>query len=184
MVLEQDRKISLSVSATTRPKRPGETHGKDYCFVDNPHFQKMVDEGAFLEWADVFGYRYGTPREPVEVMLANEQDVLFDIDWQGAQQLHQEAGADVVRVFILPPTMDELERRLHARQTDSDTVIATRMSRAANEISHWDGYDYVLINDAIETCLHEVQVILSAERLKRHRRVGLTDFTRSLIRSV
>lgn len=184
MLLEYDCNIALSVSATTRPPRPGEVDGEDYNFVDVPRFKEMVAEGAFLEWAHVFGHRYGTPRAPVDAVLATGKDVLFDIDWQGAQQLYQEAGPDVVRVFILPPTMDELERRLSARGTDSDAVIAARMERAANEISHWDGYDYVLINEDVVRCFDEVKAILRAERLKRRRQAGLIGFARDLIRSV
>ncbi len=184
MMLEADRDIALSVSATTRPPRPGEIDGVHYHFVDTEAFKKMAADGEFLEWAHVFGHRYGTPRAPVEEMLAAGKDVLFDIDWQGAQQLYQEAGPDVVRVFVLPPTMEELERRLRSRGTDSDEVITARMERAANEISHWDGYDYVLINDHVEGCFDEVRAILRAERLKRRRQIGLIGFARDLIRSV
>ena len=184
MLLADDPGLALSVSATTRPMRPGEVDGRDYHFVDVPRFKQMVADGEFLEWAHVFGHRYGTPRAPVDEKLALGCDVLFDIDWQGAQQLYQEAGPDVVRVFILPPTMAELERRLRARGTDSDDVIAARMERAANEISHWDGYDYVLINDNVERCFDEVKAILRAERLKRRRQVGLIGFARDLIRRV
>jgi len=169
MMLEADKDIALSISATTRPPRPGEIDGVHYHFVDVESFKKMAADGEFLEWAHVFGHRYGTPRAPVDAMLEAGKDVLFDIDWQGAQQLYQEAGPDVVRVFVLPPTMEELERRLRARNTDSDEVIAARMERAANEISHWDGYDYVLINDNVEGCFDEVRAILRAERLKRRR---------------
>jgi guanylate kinase len=183
-MLAADPDIALSVSATTRPPRPGEVDGKDYHFVDVDSFKTMAAEGEFLEWAHVFGHRYGTPRARVEELLAAGKDVLFDIDWQGAQQLYQEAGPDVVRVFVLPPTMEELERRLRARNTDSDDVIAARMARAANEISHWDGYDYVLINDQVEECYGEVVAILRAERLKRRRQIGLIGFARDLIRSV
>ncbi|UNU44126.1 guanylate kinase [Sphingopyxis sp. YF1] len=183
-MLAADPDIALSVSATTRPPRPGEVDGKDYHFVDVDSFKAMAAEGEFLEWAHVFGHRYGTPRARVEELLAAGKDVLFDIDWQGAQQLYQEAGPDVVRVFVLPPTMEELERRLRARNTDSDEVIAARMARAANEISHWDGYDYVLINDQVEECYGEVVAILRAERLKRRRQIGLIGFARDLIRSV
>ena len=184
MMLEADKDIALSVSATTRPPRPGEIDGVHYHFVDTEAFKKMAADGEFLEWAHVFGHRYGTPRAPVEDMLAAGKDVLFDIDWQGAQQLYQEAGPDVVRVFVLPPTMEELERRLRSRGTDSDEVITARMERAANEISHWDGYDYVLINDHVEGCFDEVRAILRAERLKRRRQIGLIGFARDLIRSV
>src|SRR5690606_2327060 len=169
MMLQQDPDIALSISATTRPPRPGEKDGVDYHFVDVDTFKQMAADGEFLEWAHVFGHRYGTPRARVEELLDAGKDVLFDIDWQGAQQLYQEAGPDVVRVFVLPPTMDELERRLRARNTDSDEVIASRMARAANEISHWDGYDYVLINDNVDDCYGEVKAILRAERLKRRR---------------
>jgi guanylate kinase len=183
-LLVEDAGLTMSVSATTRPMRPGEVDGRDYHFVDVATFKAMVANHEFLEWAHVFGHRYGTPRAPVEAALASGRDVLFDIDWQGAQQLYQEAGPDVVRVFILPPTMDELERRLRARGTDSDEVIAARMERAANEISHWDGYDYVLINDDVDRCFDEVKAILRAERLKRRRQVGLIGFARDLIRSV
>ena len=184
MMLEADKDIALSISATTRPPRPGEIDGVHYHFVDVETFKKMAADGEFLEWAHVFGHRYGTPRAPVDAMLEAGKDVLFDIDWQGAQQLYQEAGPDVVRVFVLPPTMEELERRLRARNTDSDEVIAARMERAANEISHWDGYDYVLINDNVEGCFDEVRAILRAERLKRRRQIGLIGFARDLIRSV
>ena len=184
MMLDADSDIALSISATTRPPRPGEVDGVHYHFVDVPRFKDMVSNGEFLEWAHVFGHRYGTPRAPVEALLAAGKDVLFDIDWQGAQQLYQEAGPDVVRVFVLPPTMEELERRLRSRGTDSDEVITARMERAANEISHWDGYDYVLINDHVEGCFDEVRAILRAERLKRRRQIGLIGFARDLIRSV
>ncbi len=184
MMLAGDGDIALSISATTRPPRPGEEDGKDYHFVDTETFKRMAADGEFLEWAHVFGHRYGTPRARVDELLEAGKDVLFDIDWQGAQQLYQEAGPDVVRVFVLPPTMEELERRLRARKTDSDEVIAARMARAANEISHWDGYDYVLINDNVEECFDEVVAILRAERLKRRRQIGLIGFARDLIRSV
>ena len=184
MMLDADSDIALSISATTRPPRPGEVDGVHYHFVDTERFKKMAADGEFLEWAHVFGHRYSTPRAPVEELLAAGKDVLFDIDWQGAQQLYQEAGPDVVRVFVLPPTMEELERRLRSRGTDSDEVIAARMERAANEISHWDGYDYVLINDDVDGCFDEVRAILRAERLKRRRQIGLIGFARDLIRAV
>lgn len=183
-MLGVDPDIALSISATTRLPRPGEVDGKDYHFVDTETFKQMAADGEFLEWAHVFGHRYGTPRARVDELLDAGKDVLFDIDWQGAQQLYQEAGPDVVRVFVLPPTMEELERRLRARNTDSDEVIAARMARAANEISHWDGYDYVLINDDVDDCYGEVMAILRAERLKRRRQIGLIGFARDLIRSV
>ncbi|HKX36741.1 MAG TPA: guanylate kinase [Rhizorhapis sp.] len=179
-LLGADDHIALSVSATTRPIRPGETDGVDYHFVNEQAFKEMAADNAFLEWAHVFGHRYGTPRGPVEESLASGQDVLFDIDWQGAQQLFQQAGGDVVRVFILPPSMKELERRLRSRATDSDEVIAARMERAAAEIGHWDGYDYVLINHDLEACFEQVKTILAAERLRRSRQTGLIGFVRSL----
>lgn len=180
MLLDADDNISLSVSYTTRPPRPGEVDGVHYHFTDTATFKKMAADGEFLEWAHVFGHRYGTPKAPVEAALADGCDVLFDIDWQGAQQLYQEAGPDVVRVFILPPSIEELERRLHTRAQDSDEVIADRMSRAKSEIGHWDGYDYVLINDNVENCFAKVQQILTAERMKRRRQKGLIGFVRDL----
>lgn len=179
-LLDSETGLTMSVSATTRPPRPGEVDGRDYHFVDTPTFKQMVGGQQFLEWAHVFGHRYGTPRAPVEAALAAGRDVLFDIDWQGAQQLYQRAGGDVVRVFIFPPSMAELEHRLRARATDSEDVIAGRMSRAAAEISHWDGYDYVLVNDDVERCFADVCTILAAERLKRSRQTGLIGFVRKL----
>ncbi len=180
MLLAQEPGLQMSVSATTRPIRPGEQDGVDYHFVDLPHFKQMVADNAFLEWAHVFDHRYGTPRAPVDAMLADGRDVLFDIDWQGAQQLHQIAGGDVVRVFILPPSMAELERRLRARATDSAQVIDRRMARSHAEISHWDGYDYVLVNDDAQECFERVRTILHAERMKRSRQTGLIGFIRKL----
>ena len=180
-LLEADPDISMSVSATTRPIRPGEVDGVDYHFVSLSRFKEMADAGEFLEWARVFDNRYGTPRAPVEAMLAGGRDVLFDIDWQGAQQLYQQEG-DVVRLFILPPSIAELERRLRTRGTDDDAVIRARMDRAANEISHWDGYDYVLVNDDVDRCFAQVRKILEVERLKRKRQTGLIGFVRSLLK--
>lgn len=181
MLLEADSAIAMSVSVTTRPIRPGEVDGRDYHFVDVARFKEMAAAGEFLEWAHVFDHRYGTPRAPVERMLDEGRDVLFDIDWQGAQQLYQQAGGDVVRVFILPPSMAELGRRLRARGTDDDAVIEARMARAASEISHWDGYEYVLINDDVERCFADVHAILRVERLKRKRQSGLIGFVRKLM---
>ena len=181
-LLAAEPELGMSVSATTRPMRPGEEEGKDYLFVDLERFRAMVAGHEFLEWAHVFGHRYGTPRAPVDAMLASGQDVLFDIDWQGAQQLHQIAGGDVVRVFILPPSMQELHERLSRRATDSAEVIEARMNRATAEISHWDGYDYVLVNDDVERCFSSVRTILAAERLKRSRQTGLIGFIRGLTR--
>ena len=180
MLLDADETIALSVSYTTREPRPGEIEGVHYHFTDVATFKQMAAAGAFLEWAHVFGHRYGTPKAPVEEKLAAGCDVLFDIDWQGAQQLYQEAGPDVVRVFILPPSIEELERRLHSRAQDSDAVIADRMSRAKAEIGHWDGYDYVLINDDVQACFEKVRQILAAERMKRRRQKGLIGFVRDL----
>ncbi|CAA9529728.1 MAG: Guanylate kinase [uncultured Sphingomonadaceae bacterium] len=180
-LLAADPGLEMSVSATTRPMRPGEVDGVDYHFVGLPRFKDMVGDGEFLEWAHVFGHRYGTPRAPVNAILSAGRDVLFDIDWQGAQQLYQQAGGDVVRVFILPPSMDELGRRLTARGTDDADVIAARMARAASEISHWDGYDYVLVNEDVDRCFAQVRHILAAERLKRSRQTGLIGFVRKLM---
>ncbi len=181
-LIEADGQIELSVSATTRPIRAGEVDGKDYHFVDTPTFKDMVADDAFLEWAHVFDHRYGTPRAPVDAMLHEGRDVLFDIDWQGAQQLYQQAAGDVVRVFILPPSMAELDRRLRGRGTDSTEVVDRRMERSVAEIGHWDGYDYVLVNDDVDRCFAQVRLILRAERLRRHRQLGLIGFTRKLMR--
>jgi len=181
MLLTEDRDIDMSISVTTRPMRPGEVDGRDYHFVDVPTFKEMVANGELMEWAHVFDHRYGTPKAPVEETLAKGHDVLFDIDWQGAQQLYQQAGQDVVRVFILPPSVGELERRLRARGTDDAAVVEARMARASSEISHWDGYDYVLINDDVQTCFAQVLTILNAERLRRSRQTGLIGFVRKLV---
>ena len=170
----------MSVSYTTRPPRPGEVDGKDYHFVDLERFREMVANHEFLEWAHVFGHRYGTPQADVFHTLSAGSDILFDIDWQGAQQLHQLAGGDVVRVFILPPSMEELRARLERRATDSLDIIDARMARADNEVSHWDGYDYVLVNDDVEQCFAHVKTILAAERLKRSRQTGIIGFIRKL----
>ena len=181
-LLADDPDLQMSVSATTRTIRPGEIDGRDYHFVDLEEFRRMVAADAFLEWAHVFDHRYGTPKAPVEAMLAAGRDILFDIDWQGAQQLFQIAGGDVVRVFILPPSMEELHARLKHRATDAEAIIDARMARAANEVSHWDGYDYVLVNDDVERCFSGVKTILAAERLKRSRQTGLIGFIRKLRR--
>jgi guanylate kinase len=179
-LLGADQQITMSVSATTRPPRPGEVEAKDYFFLNDAAFDAAIANREFYEWAHVFDHRYGTPRAPVEQALAHGRDILFDIDWQGAQQLYQQVGSNVVRVFILPPSLAELERRLTARRTDSTAVIARRMARAADEISHWDGYDYVLINDDVERCFAQVHEILRVERLRRTRQTGLIDFVRGL----
>jgi guanylate kinase len=181
MLLARDDNIRLSVSATTRPPRPGEVDGVHYHFVSADEFQRMIDEDDFYEWAEVFGHRYGTPKGTIRAALKEGQDFLFDIDWQGTQQLYQKDQQDVVRVFILPPSLDELHRRLQNRATDSAEVIAARMDRARAEISHWDGYDYVIINDDVEVCFDKVRAILEAERMKRARQTGLIPFVRGLM---
>jgi guanylate kinase len=176
--------LRMSVSATTRPMRPGEVEGKDYHFVDKVRFEEMVKRQELLEWATVFDNRYGTPRAPVDAALSAGQDVLFDIDWQGTQQLREKARADVVSVFILPPSAADLEKRLHSRAQDSHEVIRGRMSRASHEMSHWAEYDYIVINRDVDEAFAEVQSILKAERLKRERRTGLTTFVRELQRQL
>lgn len=180
-LLAHDGAIRMSISVTTRPMRPGEVDGQDYIFVDQPTFERMVDEGQFLEWATVFGHSYGTPKAHVKAGIREGQDFLFDIDWQGTQQLYQKMETDVVRVFLLPPSIAELRRRLTGRGTDSADVIAGRMDRARAEISHWDGYDYVIVNDDIEACFGKVTEILAAERMKRARQTGLIGFVRGLM---
>lgn len=183
-LLEHDPEICMSVSVTTRPMRPGEVDGKDYHFTTQPEFDRMVEEGHFLEWAHVFGYSYGTPKSQVKAGLREGQDFLFDIDWQGTQQLYQKAERDVVRVFLLPPSIDELRRRLTGRATDSADVIEARMARAQSEISHWDGYDYVIVNDDIDSCFNKVIQILAAERMSRARQTGLIGFVRELTQPI
>ena len=181
MLLDADKEVTMSVSATTRPMRPGEVEGVDYHFVDQAEFEHMVTANEFVKWAPVFGYRYGTPKAPVKQALKDGRDILFDIDWQGTQQLHSAMGEDLVRIFILPPSMAELERRLRSRNTDPENVIADRMKRAAGEISHWAEYDYVLVNRHMDTCLGDVRKIVAAERLKRSRQVGLVTFVREIV---
>ena len=183
MLLEADRDVTISISATTRPKRPSEVEGRDYHFVSDTQFEAMADQGEFAEWAPVFDHQYGSPQNPIKAALKSGRDVLFDIDWQGTQQLHAAMGEDLVRVFILPPSIPELARRLHHRATDSEATIADRMSRAAGEISHWAEYDYVLINEDVDECLADVRAILAAERLKRWRQGGLVAFVRDLVDS-
>lgn len=184
LLIERVEGLSLSISATTRPMRPGEVDGRDYAFVDEATFAAMVQRNDLLEWAFVFDNRYGTPRAPVDAALSSGRDVLFDIDWQGTQQLREKARDDVVSVFILPPSAADLERRLHTRAQDSDDIIRERMARAAHEVSHWAEYDYIVINRNIDEAFAEVQSILKAERLKRERRTGLTDFVRELQRQL
>ncbi|MCR9181094.1 MAG: guanylate kinase [Erythrobacteraceae bacterium] len=181
MLLAADSEIKLSVSATTRPPRAGEIDGVHYHFVTPERFDQMIDEDDFYEWAEVFGHRYGTPKGIIRAALKEGQDFLFDIDWQGTQQLYQKDQQDVVRVFILPPSIAELHRRLQGRATDSTEVIEARMERARAEISHWDGYDYVIINDDVNICFAKVSAILEAERMKRQRQTGLIPFVRGLM---
>jgi guanylate kinase len=181
LLLDADKEVTMSISATTRPKRPGETEGVDYHFVDDSEFDRMVEAGEFVEWAHVFGYRYGTPKAPVKQALRKGRDILFDIDWQGARQLEPDFGEHLVTIFLLPPSMDELENRLHTRGQDSEEVIADRMRRAADEIDHWAEYEYVLVNRDMDDCLAQVRAIVSAERSKRVRQTGLVEFVRDLI---
>jgi guanylate kinase len=179
-LIELDSSIALSISVTTRPPRPGEVDGSDYNFVDAATFAEMRDRGELLEWARVFDYAYGTPRAPIEAAVADGRDVLFDIDWQGAQQLSEKMKHDVVRVFVLPPSHDVLEERLRARAQDAEDVVKRRMADASAEISHWPEYDYVIVNANIENSLQGLQSILSAERLRRERLDGLTAFVRDM----
>ena len=181
MLLEADSQITMSISATTRPMRPGEVDHVDYHFVDDAEFDRMIAAGEFVEWAPVFGYRYGTPKAPVKAALKQGRDILFDIDWQGARQLEPDFGEHLVTIFLLPPAMPELERRLRERGTDSEQVIVERMRRAADEISHWAEYEYVLVNRDMAACLAEVQAIVAAERAKRTCQVGLVPFVRELV---
>jgi len=179
-LLATDENLSLSISATTRQPRSDETPGVDYLFVDHAEFQRMVDADAFLEHATVFGNRYGTPRAPVEASLAAGRDVLFDIDWQGTQQLAERMAPDLVRVFILPPSHAELERRLNTRALDPAEVVKARMDKAADEMSHYAEYDYIVVNLKVEQAVREVESILAAERLRRERQIGLDAFVRAL----
>ncbi len=180
LLSENSDGMAMSVSATTRPARPGEKDGRDYFFVSKDKFAQMIDEAEFLEHAKVFDNFYGTPSAPVEAALEEGQDVIFDIDWQGAQQLTQAAADDLVKIFILPPNMGELEKRLKSRAQDSDAVIAKRMSKSEAEISHWAEYDYVIVNDDKELAMGELRVILAAERMKRRRQLWLGPFVKTL----
>ncbi len=179
-LLETEDELTMSVSATTRPRRPGEVDGVDYHFIDQTEFQLMINRGEFLEYAKVFDNYYGTPRGPVDDVLSGGKDVLFDIDWQGTQQVADAAREDLVSVFILPPSTHELERRLMGRAQDSAEVVAQRMSKAADEISHYREYDYIIVNRDLDESVEAVRAILTAERLKRDRRLGLTDFVKLL----
>lgn len=180
LLLAGDENITMSVSATTRRPRPGEVHGKDYYFLSTEDFGIMLNKGEFLEHAKVFDNYYGTPRQPVEDALNAGQDVLFDIDWQGTQQLDESASEDLVKVFILPPSAYELEKRLNSRALDSAEVVAARMAKASDEISHYQEYDYIIINENVDRSLAELRSILLAERLKRRRQTGLSDFVKRL----
>ena len=179
-MLEQNSDFVMSVSATTRAPRQGEVHGKDYYFVSPDEFEGMVQRGDFFEHATVFSHRYGSPHDPVMKALDAGKSVLFDIDWQGTQAISQRARDDLVTVFILPPSMDDLAKRLKSRAQDSAEVVAARMAKAEGEISHWSEYDYVLVNDDVDACAQALQHIIESERLKRERQVWLLDFVRSL----
>jgi len=184
MLLTEERNVMLSISVTTRPRRPGEVHGRHYHFIDRKKFDEMAKADQLLEYAEVFGNFYGTPRQPVEKALRHGRDVLFDVDWQGTKQLRKHARADLVSVFILPPSSGELARRLHTRAQDDKKVIRARMAKAADEMSHWAEYDYVVINRDLDRAFGEVRAILHAERLKRERQTGLTAFVRKLQKSL
>ena len=179
-LLDNDKQIQLSVSCTTRQKRPGERDGVDYRFVDTATFRGMIERKQFLEYAEVFGNYYGTPKAPVDEALADGRDVLFDIDWQGTQQLRDKGRADLVTVFILPPSTLDLEKRLLTRAQDPKEIVAQRMAKAADEMSHWAEYDYVVVNSDIGTSLTSLKAILTAERLKRERQVGMSVFVKGL----
>ncbi|TIX89652.1 guanylate kinase [Rhizobium sp. P44RR-XXIV] len=180
-LLDKDKQVSLSVSVTTRQRRPSEIEGVHYHFVSQREFERLRDSDSLLEWAEVHGNFYGTPREPVETAMAEGRDMLFDIDWQGAQQLQEKMPADVVSIFVLPPTMTELQSRLHRRAEDSEEVIAMRLANSRAEIAHWREYDYVIINDDLNVAFDAVQSIVKAERLRRDRRHGMFDFVRDLL---
>lgn len=179
-LLEKHPDLTMSVSATTRPMRPGEVQGKDYYFIDKAKFEDMVADGDFLEHAQVFDNYYGTPRPPVVKALEQGKDVLFDVDWQGTQQLRQNARDDLVSIFILPPSVEELERRLYTRAQDPADVVKKRMAKATSEMSHWAEYDYIIINEAIEHSVREAEAILSAERLKLMRQIGMSEWLRGM----
>ncbi|WP_349957845.1 guanylate kinase [Rhizobium sp. ZPR3] len=180
-LLDKDKQVSLSVSVTTRQRRPSEIEGVHYHFVSQREFERLRDSDSLLEWAEVHGNFYGTPREPVETAMADGRDMLFDIDWQGAQQLQEKMPADVVSIFVLPPTMTELQSRLHRRAEDSEEVIAMRLANSRAEIGHWREYDYVIVNDDLNVAFDAVQSIVKAERLRRDRRHGMFDFVRDLL---
>jgi len=180
-LLEADPCVELSVSVTTRKRRANEQDGRDYHFINEPRFNAMVKNNELLEWAEVFGNFYGTQRAPVEQALATGHDVLFDIDWQGTQQLREKIRGDMASIFVLPPSTDELERRLRARALDDERVIKARMAKAGDELSHWPEYDYVIINDDIEKAFAQVRAILGVERLRRERQPWISAFVRKLL---
>jgi guanylate kinase len=180
-LLEADPAVELSVSVTTRPKRGNEIDGRDYHFIGQAQFDAMIAGGELLEWANVFGNLYGTPRLPVERALAAGRDVLFDIDWQGTQQLREKARGDMASVFVLPPSIAELERRLRARALDDERVIKARMAKAGDELSHWPEYDYVVVNDDVQRSFAQVSAILAVERLKRERQPWISSYVRRLL---
>jgi guanylate kinase len=179
-LLASEEGVAMSVSVTTRPMRPGEVHGKDYYFISEAEYDAMVAAGELLEHATVFDYKYGTPKKQVMQALESGRDVLFDIDWQGTRQLAQSCRADLVSVFILPPTLDELERRLRARAQDSDEVVQKRMAKATQEISHWEEYDYVVVNEDLDKAMAHIQRILHSERFKRWRQLDIGGFVAHL----
>ncbi len=180
-LMEADPTLGMSVSVTTRPRRPSEIAGRHYHFISVREFERLRDSDALLEWAEVHGNFYGTPREPVELAMAEGRDMLFDIDWQGARQLQEKMTADVVSIFVLPPTMTELQSRLHRRAEDTEEVIRTRLVNSRSEIEHWREYDYIIVNEDLDTAFDAVQSIVKAERLRRDRRQGLFDFVRGLL---
>ncbi|MGV1751687.1 guanylate kinase [Agrobacterium sp. CG674] len=183
-LLEKDKNISLSVSVTTRPRRQSEIDGIHYQFISKRDFERMRDGEELLEWAEVHGNFYGTPREPVEMAMAEGKDMLFDIDWQGAEQLQDKMKADIVSIFILPPTMTELQSRLHRRAEDTEEVIQTRLANSRSEIEHWRDYDYVILNDDLQAAFEAIEAIVKAERVRRDRRHGMFDFVRELLEEV
>ena len=181
-LLDKDKEISLSVSVTTRARRQSEIEGVHYHFASQREFEALRSSDSLLEWAEVHGNFYGTPREAVEIAMSEGRDMLFDIDWQGAQQLQEKMAADVVSIFILPPTMEELQSRLHRRAEDTEEVIQMRLANSRAEIAHWREYDYVIVNDDLQSAFDAVQAIIRAERLRRDRRHGLFDFVEGLVR--
>ncbi|MFO1037393.1 MAG: guanylate kinase [Geminicoccaceae bacterium] len=183
-LLELEPELTLSISVTTRPQRPGERDGVHYFFIDEPRFRKLADEGALLEHARVYGHYYGTPRAAVEEALAAGRDVLFDIDWQGAQQLKQAAADDMVGVFILPPNLEELERRLRTRAQDTDDIVQFRLAQVASDVTHWPEYDYVIVNRDFAVSVAAVQAVLTGERLRRKRHPGLGKFVQQFRKAV